>query len=279
MYNNLIHTTVQTICCHLWKNCITSCSHICSTNHQCIESVVIHFNCNWSSITAGNTGTLHRHCNTKSSDFTIAHIFTHTFFIPADHLFCTSQTTVKSTTVCCLSIICRHNLSFSDKVHLTQFDCIHIQLFCQFIHSWFQCKYTLSCTISSICSRRHIVCVYNIICKTESLCFSIQRNRLMSRQSNCCRTMLTISSRIWQCVHINRFDYSVFISSDSYMDLHLMSRWRCNQRFFSCKNHLWRFSSHPCYKCRIHLSYRCLFCSKSASDSRFDNTYLRFWDI
>ena len=279
MHNNLIHLTVQTFCCHLWQNRVTPCSHIWSTNQETVESIIVHFNSNRCCIYSGNTWALHCHCHTDTSDFSISHITAREFFIPFHHFFCLFHTLIQGTAVCRLPVICRHYLPLTNHIFLTQRDRIHIHFFCQLIDCRLYCKQALCCTISTISTGWHYIRVYHVISKTECFRLPVQRNRFVTGKSNCCRSVFPKRSCIGKRIDIYSLNNSVFISSKTDMNLHLMPRRGCNHRFFSCKNHLCRFSRFPCYQCRINFWDNRLFCPETASDPWLDHTNLRLWNI
>ena len=194
--------------------------------------------------------------------------------IPVTHLFHLCNATVQGAACICLTVKCRHDLSFFYYVHLTKFHRIHMEFFCQFINCCLNGKKSLCCTISTISSRRHNIRINHIVNKAECLCFSVKRNRFVPGQSDCCRPMFPIGTCVRNGVQINSTDSSIFHSSKFHMHFHLMSRRRSCHAFLTGKNNLTRLLCHPGHICRIDLTDRCLFCSKTSSDTRLADTYL-----
>ena len=152
-YDDIFHRTIQTFCCHLSQDRIAACSHVCRTDHQCIDSVLIQFNRCRADINTRNTGPLHRHTDTDTSHFAVSHITAWEFFIPSDHLFGSQKAPVQCTALCRLAVICRHRLTFTNHIFQAKLDRIHPQSSRQFIDCTLYSKNTLSRSISTVCSR------------------------------------------------------------------------------------------------------------------------------
>ena len=169
----IFHRTIQAFCRHLCKDRITSGTHICRCDHQSIESIIIHLNGCRSYIDTGDSGTLHSHCDSHTSDFAVSHIFVWIFIFPSDQLRSPFKATVKCTALRRLTVICRHNVAFSYHVLKTDLHRIHMKSLRHLIYRRFHRKDSLCCSISTICSCCHVICIDNIICKTVCFCRTI----------------------------------------------------------------------------------------------------------
>ena len=84
--------------------------------------------------------------------------------------------------------------------------------------------------------------------------------------------MLSIGTGVGKGIKIDGLYNTVFVRTHTDMDLHLMTRRRCDHGFLSGKNDLGRTSGNPGYQCRKNLTDRGLFCTKAPSDTRLDHT-------
>ena len=143
----------------------------------------------------------------------------------------------------------------------------------QLIYCRFNSKNSLRCTISTISPCCLHIRINNIKCKTISFCVSVKANWFVSAQSHCSRTVFTISPRIRQRIDINCSNDTIFICTCTHGNFHFMAWWGADHRFIPGKDHLGRTTGLPCNNCRINFTDGSLFCSKSSTNSWFDNTH------
>ncbi len=132
--------------------------------------------------------------------------------IPSDSSLSPLQYNGQGTACICLTVKCRHDLSFFYYVHLTKFHRIHME----FSASSLTCSQWQKVpvfSLSTISSRRHNIRINHVVNKIGMPLLSVKRNRFMPGQSDCCRSMFSIGTCVRNGVQINSTDSSIFHSS------------------------------------------------------------------
>ena len=170
-YRDVVHITFQTLRRHLRQNRIAARAHVCCTDHQRVSAALFQLDRGGTDIQSGNTGALHRHCDTGCTYFAIAHISRLAALVPMEQLLGVIHAAIQRTAGCHFIIISGHSLPFVYHVLFPDRDCIHTKATCQLIDCRFHREQSLRCTVSTISTRRLHICVNHIVGKSE--CFQI----------------------------------------------------------------------------------------------------------
>ncbi len=201
------------------------------------------------------------------------------FFIPVNHFFYPRKALIQCAGGVHLAIIGRHHLSLMHHILFSQPGRIYLQLMCQLIYCRLQSMNSLRCTKASKCSSRLKIGVHHVGIKAIGIQFSIERDRLVSAQSNRRCGMLPVGAGIGQGVHMYAANVPVFRCTHSQVNLHFMTGTATGCRFFPIIDDHRRTAGHPGNDGRIRLCLHRLFRTKSSADAGFHNADFALWNV
>ena len=189
------------------------------------------------------------------------------------------QTAVERTACVHLTVVRGHDLALVRNIHLTDFERVHAEDVRQLVHRALHREQALRCAVATVRARRHVIGVHNVTRKAERLGLAVQRNRLMTGQTDRCRAVFAIRAGVGQRVQINAAHDAVLVCAQTDVHFHLMARRGCNLALHAAEDDLGRLFRHPGDKRRIHRADRGLLGAEAAADARFGDAHLAFRDM
>ena len=276
---DVVKRTLKHLCRDLRKRGITAGAHVSRADEQRVKALIVDLERRTADVHARDARALHRHAHADRTNLAVSHVPARILVIPVDHVVHARQTAVERTACVQLTVVRGHDLTLVRNIHLTDFERVHAEDIRQLVYRALDREQALRCAVAAVRARRHVIGVHNVTRKAERLGLAVQRNRLMTGQTDRCRAVLTVRAGVGQRVQVDAAHDAVLVCAQTDVHFHLVARRRCNLALHAAEDDLGRLFRHPGDKRRIHRADRGLLGAEAAADARLGDAHLAFRDM
>ena len=277
--HDVVQLAVQHFGGDLRQGGVAAGAHICRTDDQRIEAIIVDLEGRAADVHARNAGPLHRHAHADGADLAVAEVADGILVVPVDHVVDFFQAAVQRTAGVHCAVVGGHDIAFPDDVHLTDLERVHVEFCRQLVDGRLHGKQALRCAVAAVSTGGHVVGVHHIADETEGLGLAVQRDGFMARQAHRRGAVLAVSACVREGVQVDAAHEALFGGTEADVHLHLVAGRGSGLALLAGEDELAGLFGLPGDEGRVDGRDRRLFGTKAAADAGLDDADHGFGDV